>query len=186
MGITKSFASIIVFVIMVLATIPACAPDESGDGFKTASEVTIDPGQIGPFNYNTSYVISINYFIPDREVLYKNLKNTLAEEVEKEIIDKILLNTFVSQSIDTLQITIGSRVPVSIAQAVIKVYSQQSSLPIIINIKSLSGELRHTERIYVGSLGKNNKKPISQEKIDALLSDEISHDEFIRIVSELN
>lgn len=181
MQITKSIILIIALEIMVLATIPAWAQSGSHDKIKEADRITYkrtDDSRLPyVFNYGTSFVILINRRIPDVNTLRENLAKILTE---KQVIDKILFSWFGKTSLETLEIKIGSRVPLNIAQAVLKVFSRQSALPIIITIDAKDGG----QRVLVGGLMKTGKNPMNQEKIDALLREKISQEEFMRIAKE--
>lgn len=138
------------------------------------------------FNYDTSYVISINHRIPDAQVRREKLAKLLIEEVEPQLIDKILFEDFGDSCIKTVSIVIGSRIPVKVAQAVVSVFSQDLSLPITIDIRGEDAKHKSsTQIIYVGSLAKSEKNPINREAIDALLRKDMSQKQFIRAVSEL-
>ncbi len=189
MKIIKSIISVIAFEIIVLNTIPAWAQVGSYERFKEADTITgkrTDDSRLpNVFNYATSFVISINRGIQDVNVLRENLAKILIEKVEPQDIDKILFDFFGETRPETLGIMIGSRVPLKIAQAVVRVFSQQSALPITITINADDGIFGNTQRVYIGGLVRAEKNPISLETIDILLREDISQEEFIEIVSKL-
>lgn len=189
MQIKKSIIRVVAFEIMVLITMPACAQGESHERFKEADRIaytrTGDSKLPFVFNYGTSFVISMNRGIPDVYVLRENLAKILIEKMEPQVIDKILFDFFGKTRPENLEIMIGSKVPLHISQAVIRVFSKHSDLPVILTINTVDGKFGNTQRVYIGGLVKTGKSPVSRETIGVLLSKSISREEFIRFVSEL-
>lgn len=138
------------------------------------------------FNYDTSYVISINMAIPYVNVHRENLAKLLVDEFGSKITDEILFQNFGNHRPESLSIIIGSDVPVKILQAVLRVFSQ-TDIPITITMHTDGEKYRYkAQSVIVGGLLKVQKSPVSGETIDILLREGISQEEFIKIVTELS
>ncbi|HEX8474111.1 MAG TPA: hypothetical protein VF666_08775 [Pyrinomonadaceae bacterium] len=141
------------------------------------------------FNFDRRFLVSINRAIPNATAIKDELVNLLANN---GTLDDILFDWFGSEQPESVELRIGSRVPVETAQAVIKVLSRQEKLPVrvLVSEDDTLVEENHryffgyTQRITIGSLIKSKKKPLSREMMDALLREGITQKEFLKILSD--
>jgi hypothetical protein len=84
---------------------------------------------------------------------------------------------------EAVEIKIGSKVPVEMAQAAVRVFCRREDMPVVISVDTEDGQFGNTQRIYVGGLVATGKPPTSRDRIDALLREGISQEDFRAIAS---
>jgi hypothetical protein len=84
---------------------------------------------------------------------------------------------------ETLEIKIGSKVPVEMAQAAVRVFGRRDDIPVVISVDTVDGPYGNTQQIYIGGLVATGKPPTSRDRIDALLREGISQEDFRAIAS---
>ncbi len=137
------------------------------------------------FNYDTTYVISINTAIPYINVHRENLAKSLIGEFGTQIIDKILFQNFGNHRPKSLSIIVGTAVPVKVLQAVLGVFSK-TDIPITITMHADAEKHRYkAQSVVVGGLLEVQKDPVSREAIDILLREGITQEEFLNVVTKL-
>ena len=98
--------------------------------------------------------------------------------------DTILFDWFGGNSgqPETIEILIGEKIPIEMAQAVIKVFSSQKDIPIIL---SRSGpDTDYAQSVIIGSLDLSGNKPLSKKKIKNLLKSNLTQQKFMEYISE--
>ena len=129
------------------------------------------------FNYDRSFVVSINRALPNSSALRAGL---VAELVRTQQIGNVVFGWFGNAKPETLEVKLGSKVPVAVSQAAIRAASLPTDLPLIVSVMAQDGLLSDTQRIYIGALVKSGKPPMTRQKLDLLLSDQISHEKFLK------
>jgi hypothetical protein len=145
-------------------------------------------GQEGfKFNNYRPYVISINEFLPGAKELRENLINSLARE---GILQQVVFEWFGKGPLQAIELKIGGKVPVTIAQAVLRACGSVAKIPVILTINQedgynqKGGPYGHSQRVYVGSLMKSGRPPATPEKLQSLLKPGLSQQEFIKKAME--
>jgi len=143
---------------------------------------TDDPVLKKRFNYDKPFVIQVNRKIPNARALRDNLVQFLGK---KGLLDILAFNWFGETELQSIEINIGVNVPLGISQSVLRTFSKQAELPLIVSVESQDDRVGGTQHIYIGSLVKSGKKPIDPSKLNALMSDEMSRDDFVRTIGTL-
>jgi hypothetical protein len=134
------------------------------------------------FNEFRPFAISINQKIPNASAIQDGMVQSIGQ---KGFLDILVFEWFGVTKPQTVELAIGENVPVEISQSVLRTFSREKELPLIISLKSRDAEMGYTQRIVVGSLVKSGKRPISPGKLDALLRERISREDFVKIVEAL-
>ena len=174
---------LVAVVIGVLTSNVATATEESSD-IKVVDRVKSRPSQNAQlpteFNDGRPFVISLNLTIPGSEAMKTNLFSTLTE---KKVGNKIVILFFSSKAPpEYVTLKFGSRVPLDIAQSVIKAATQTPGIRITLVLQKLDGDFGDTQRVYIGGLLQHSKRPVTQDKLDALLNDQLSLEEFHKLI----
>ena len=141
---------------------------------------TDDPVLRTRFNDYRPFAISINQKIPNACAVRDSLVQSLGR---KGSLDIIVFEWFGQAQPQAIEVKIGVNVPLEISQSVLKALSNEKALPLIVSLKSQDEGRANTQRIYVGSLVKSGEKPVLPSKLDALLNETLSREEFFRIVT---
>jgi hypothetical protein len=143
---------------------------------------TRTPGQALAFRFNFGklFVVSINSGVPGARAARDALAGILARN---RLLDKVVFEWFGPKTPETLEIEIGSKVPVEMAQAVVRVFCRREDMPVVISVDTEDGQFGNTQRIYIGGLVASGKPPTRRDRIDALLREGISQQDFRAIAS---
>jgi hypothetical protein len=141
---------------------------------------TDDPVLRTRFNYDRPFAISINQKIANARVL----RNALVESLgRKGLLDIIVFEWFGQAQPQAIEVNIGVNVPLEISQSVLRMLSKEKALPLIVSLESQDKDMANTQRVYVGSLVKSEGRPVLPSKLNALLNEKISREEFFRIAA---
>jgi hypothetical protein len=143
------------------------------------------------FNHDKLFLISVNRVIPDAAVVRDELARLLAA---RGVLDQILFHSFGSAKPETVEVGIGKRVPVEVAQAVVKALAGRENLPVTVYVykdDTISVENRrlyfaYTQRVIIGVINKPRGKPLSKEKAEALLVEGMTRERFFKLLSASN
>lgn len=185
------FVSTAVVILVMYAAVPAQVNNSSElqEGERVVIK-KVDDGKLpARFNYDRPFLISINRGVPDAPSIKGELIKLMSGD---GMLDKVLFETFGSEGLTNVEVKIGKRVPVEIAQAVIRVLSGRESLPLtvyvykddIITQDNRQHFFAYTQRIIIGSLGERKGKALNKERTEALLREGITQKEFIKLLSE--
>jgi hypothetical protein len=134
------------------------------------------------FNFKSSFVISFNLNIPQGNAVKDSL---LARFVENSLAEQVVFQFFSpTDRLEFIGLKFGIRVPLNIAQAVIKAVSESSDKKITLALQTEDGDFGNTQRVYIGSLTQQCTNPITQGKLQSILDPRISLDEFHKICLE--
>ena len=131
---------------------------------------------------NRPFEISINKKVPKASTLKDSLVQSLKQ---KSLLDKVDFDWFGDEQLQTIEVQIGINVPLEISQSVLAIFSMEMELKPIVSLNEKDDGLWHTRRIYIGSFVKSGKKPIPPDKLHSLLGEQISHEDFVRIIRNL-
>jgi hypothetical protein len=133
------------------------------------------------FNGGRPYAISYNTVIPDA----MNLRDELVQRMaERNLLSQVLLDPFGTDSPpEPYEVTIGSKVPIELAQCVIRVYAVDGGLDIVLTASFSDGDLAETQRIYIAGYVDTGGPAASQNLIRSLLRPGISKNEFFNLIS---
>jgi hypothetical protein len=146
--------------------------------------VTRTDGQLLPFRFNSGrpFVVSINSGVPGARAARGAFVSILARN---RLLDKVVFEWFGPKTPETLEIEIGSKVPVEMAQAAVRLFCRRVDMPVVISVDTEDGVFGNTQRIYIGGLVASGKPPTNRDRIDALLREGISQEDFLAIASGL-
>jgi len=134
------------------------------------------------FNFERSFVISFNLNIPKGNTLRDSLLARFAENgLAKQVVFQFFPPT---DRPEFIGLKFGIRVPLNIAQAIIKAVSESSDIKITLALQTEDGDFGNTQRVYIGSLTQRYTNPVTQDKLHSLLDPQISLDEFHKICLE--
>jgi hypothetical protein len=178
--------------LFVTFAIASCIPlhsslagDDGTPAFREVEQITRTSGGDSNlprrFNFGRPFVVSLNSGIPEVKAIRKELVGILNQS---RILEQVVFEWFGPSKVESIQIGIGNRVPVGLAQSVLRVFSRQKGIPIILDIADTDGDFGDTQRVYVGGLVKSRTKPLSKERLEALLKDGIEQREFFRIAKD--
>lgn len=135
-----------------------------------------------PFKFNADrpFVISLNLSIPGYDAFKGNL---VANLTAGDLAGKVVFDLFASEKPPQfVEVILGRRVPVAIAQAVIKAVGAIPGLKMTLVLETEDNQFGGTQRIYVGSLTQKPRTPVSAEKLRSLLAPQHSPEEFHALV----
>jgi hypothetical protein len=143
---------------------------------------TRTPGQPLAFRFNSDrlFVVSINSGVPGARAARDTFAGILARN---RLLDKVVFEWFGPKTPEAVEIKIGSKVPVEVALAAVRVFSRREDMPVVISVETQDGQLGNTQRVYIGGLVASGKPPTSRDRIDALLREGISQEDFRAIAS---
>lgn len=130
------------------------------------------------FNFERPYVISINSELPKFEELKKELIEILKVN---GLLNKVVFDKFGYKPQIPLGISIGSRVQLEIAQAIIKVFAGNNSTEVIIEVEQDDGDFGYTQKLHVGI--DIDGSTTDKELIKSLLDDKINHEDFLETIA---
>ena len=149
---------------------------------KVHTKISMDDRIISiKFNFGRPFLVSLNSGIPESKTIRTELVGILNQ---KGILDQVVFDWFGPSKLESIHIMIGNRIPVALAQSILRVFSRQGDLPINLSILDTEGFSGSTQRVYVGGLVKNKFKPLTQERIEDLLKDGLEQSEFFRIAQD--
>lgn len=143
---------------------------------------TRTPGEALAFRFNSGrpFVVSINSGVPGARAARAAFVSILARN---RLLDKVVFEWFGPRTPKALEIEIGSKVPVEMAQAAVRAFCRRVDMPVVVSVNTQDGQFGNTQRIYVGGLVATGKPPTSRDRIDALLREGISQEDFRAIAS---
>jgi len=183
MKISSSLIRFVVgFTIATLLTNPLWAQDElqyTPLEVRSVKRVTTRDLVLGArFNDDRPFLIAVNQKIPNA----RNIRDTVVQSLgQKRLLEKVVFTWFGETPPEAIEVKIGVNVPLAISQSVLRALSTEKGLPLIVSLYLQDKEFWYTQQIIVGSLTKSGSKPIPDSTLDALLSEQISREEFLRI-----
>jgi hypothetical protein len=141
------------------------------------------------FNNGRSFVISLNVKAPNAEVLKKNL---IANLKEKKLGDRVVLDWFSpDEPPEFVEAQFGSRVPLGIAQCVVKALYETPNIRATLALKEADEYIATTslggnQKVYIGGLRPRSKQAVTQETLRSLLNPGMTLSEFHDIVRRGN
>lgn len=166
----------------------AATPRELGDDENVAVTRADDKALPARFNYGRQFLVSVNRAIPGAAAL----KGEIAAHIARAgALDRVLFESFGTEPPAGVAVKIGKRVPVEIAQAVIRAVAARKDLAVTVYVYkddtiTLGGRrlfFAYTQRVIVGSLGENKGEPLGAGKAEALLREGITQKEFFKLLS---
>ena len=162
------------------------APYDLRDGEMLVVRKTGDKDLPARFSHDRAFLVSINRGVANADRIKRALVGHLRDTGR---LDDFLFDWFGPE--DSQSVEVGRRVPVDVAQLVIRILSEEN-IPVIVSVNKDDTLTRgdeilffgFTQRIAIGSLRRRKGKPLSKENIDALLTVGISQKEFMKILSE--
>lgn len=127
------------------------------------------------FNRNCLFVVSFNSSIPLADRVKESLFSNLGA---RNMLERTVFDFFSGdRPPEFIELKIGSRVPVELAQAVIQTFSDARDLPVTTSLETEDSGHGSTQRVYIGSLIQKPRKPVTQGRFRALLRPGLSLDE---------
>lgn len=133
------------------------------------------------FNEGRRYAVSINEHLPDAKVSRAKLARLLKEQKQ---LDQVVFEWFGKETPKRLNIVIGDKVPVQIAQAAIAAYAVDAKVPVYIVLKSDDENVGRTYRIFLGSLVDFGNDPLKPEQLRELVKPDLSQERFTELLSK--
>jgi hypothetical protein len=167
----------------------AASPHELDDAENVSITKADDKALPARFNYGRHFLVSVNRGIPGAAAL----KGEIIKDVSQAgMLDRVLFESFGTESPARVEVRIGKRVPFEIARAVIRALAGRPDLAVYVHVYTddnlmLDGRpiyFAYTQRVIVGGLGKSQGKPLTGEKAAALLREGITRKEFFKLLSE--
>ena len=178
---------------MCLSAITASAQSAKHSDIEEADEIKIkkSDGKKLPlkFNHDRSFAISINRGIPGSSEMRKRLATLLADNGQ---LNEVVFIWFGTVKPQTIEIKIGRRIPIEIAQAVVKVLSHLEDTSVVLSAlddkvvvsRQKVFNFGYSQRVIMGSLVQSKRKPITKEITAALLKEGLTQAEFFRVLSK--
>ncbi|MGD0199165.1 MAG: hypothetical protein ABSD27_00285 [Bryobacteraceae bacterium] len=143
---------------------------------------TRTPGEALAFRFNSGrpFVVSINSGVPGARAARGAFVSILARN---RLLDKVVFEWFGPKNPEAVEIEIGSKVPVEMAQAAVRVFGRRDDIPVVVSVDTEDRQFGNTQRIYIGGLVATGKPPTSRDRMDALLRQGISQQDFRAIAS---
>ena len=183
-------AWLVASVAQASATQPqAASPHELGDAENVTITKAGDKELPARFNYGRPFLVSVNRGITGAA----GLKSEIVRDVSQAgMLDRVLFESFGTESPARVEVKIGKRVPVEIARAVIRALAGRRDLAVYVDVykdDNFKYEGRpiyfaYTQRVIVGSFGKSKGKPLTGEKAAALLREGVTREEFFKLLSK--
>lgn len=159
------------FFLIALSSLISCTANKSikhndKNYIMPPMEETIDRTEEG-FNGGKAFAISINTALSTHPKQFNQLCKSLHKQ---NLIKFIAFEEFQNTESDTLNLMIGVKVNLDIAQTVVKVFSEKSSLPVVITSTPITEDFFYShERIYIGGISSVNFPAVNKGTIKALL-----------------
>jgi hypothetical protein len=175
----------LVLAVASLVSNLAIAEEKEQFGIKIAEMISlsVNEGQelAYRFNFERTYVIAMNTKIPNSETLKSDLLAKLAKT--RRFQDEVLFHPFTPTDLpETIEIAIGSRVPVAAAQCVLLEFGDLPNFKPVLTVMRDNDSFGNTQRIYIGGLRPQGQTPISRKKLKLLLTPNLSQREFLTII----
>ena len=133
------------------------------------------------FSGGRRYGISINEHVSDAKARRAKFAKDLKEQKQ---LDQVVFDWFGKQPPKRLNIEIGSKVPVQIAQAAITAYGLESKIPVFIKRCTDDESLGRTQSIVVGGLVDIDAEALKPEQLRALVKPGLTQEQFVRLLSK--
>ena len=178
----------VLLVVLVFAGFSTCAraqaePKNVPLEDESISQNACDDSRLpNRFNSSRPFVISFNEKIPDARPVRAAIVRSLGQ---KGLLDLIVFEWFGSTEPETIEIKFGAKVPLAVSQSVLKALSRNKDLKLVLSVSTTNNEFGDMQRVYVGSLVKSGKQPVTPRKLQELLSDDLTLAEFIEMIEEL-
>lgn len=157
------------------------------DAYRTAllvEQITVgsQEGRQPKFDFNDDrpWVCSMNKHLPAVEGKWHNLVDRLEAEM---LLDQVVFEWFGSEKPDTIELKIGAKIPLRIAQATIAMFARPASAPVIVSVMTEDTDFGNTQRMYIGALVPTERAVTSPEQIEAVLKRDITHRQFLQIIA---
>ena len=178
--------------VVVLLLVPALAlardepkkeKAEEPEGFLEVNRVfflSVNDHFVG-FNEGRRYDISINKLLPNAKAARAKLAKALKEQKN---LDQTVFDWFGDDQLKRLNIGIGSKVPVQIAQAVIATYAMEAKLPVHIFLVCEDHDLAKTYRVGVGGYVDTGRDAMNPEQLRELVKPGLSQERFAEMLTK--
>ena len=181
-----SHAAVVLLLVPALALArdePKKEKVEEPEGLLEATAiipVSINHNLVG-FNQGRPYAISINEQLPGA----KSSRAKFAKALEaQKYLDLVVFEWFGKKPPKRLNIMIGNKVPVHIAQAAIAVFAVDSNIPVYLCLMRKDEALGSTRCIYVGALVDCGEDAFKPEQLRELIKPGLSQERFAEMLTK--
>lgn len=133
------------------------------------------------FNGQRPFAVSVARDLANTVKVREDLIQRLAQI---RMLDQVVFEWFDVQDAKAFVVDIGNKVPVGVAQAALAAAgNHMKDMPVVLLI-STQGDFDDVQRVYLGSRVPGGAKPLTEQKLAALLKPGITRLQFLRIATE--
>ena len=181
MGLSQILAVLVLLPALTLARAePPPTAKADPKGFLEVPHIGITEvnGKIS-FNEGRQYAIAVNKHFPNAKEAKGKMESALGKQ---KLLDQIVFKWFGKEPPTKLNLLVGNKVPVEMAQAVVAAYAARYEVPVYITMMTEDEELDHTRCVYVGAVVDSDIDPVTPEKIKELLKPGLTAEQFAKLL----